>query len=338
MEYCGFDAGKMSSHFCIVNEAREVLRTGKVCNRARDLAKLFGAMAPMRVVIEASSKSFWLADQLRCLGHQPVVVDPGRTKAIGAARIKHDKLDARVLAELCQANLLAAVDQPCQETRLARMPVAVRAGLVRARAQLINTVRSIADSEGIEIPGSSPVRFTTAVELAAKPMPAAMAQALHPLIESIDALAASIAECDRSLAETAEKDPVMNLLQTCPGVGKICSAGFAYAIRDPKRFRSGRTVGAYLGLVPSLYASGKTYRSGHITKCGNHQTRWLLTMAANALLRSKQDSAIKRWGLQLAARVGRKKAVTAIARKLAAVLWAMWRNQRPFEPRLVKDR
>jgi transposase len=270
------------------------------------------------------------------LGHQPIVVDPGRTKAIGAARIKHDKLDARVLAELCQADLLAEVNQPTESERLARMPVSVRAGLVKARAQLMITVRSIADSEGIEIPGSTAPHFTTAVELASSPMPEAMSISLRPMIEAIDKLTEAITQCEQAINEVAKNDPVMQLLQTCPGVGPISAAGYAQTIRDPRRFTSGRAVGAYLGLVPTLYASGKTYRRGGITKCGNRQARWLLTMAANALLRSSQDTAIKCWGTRLAAKIGRRKAVTAIARKLASVLWAMWRDQRPFEPRLAK--
>jgi transposase len=289
----------------------------------------------MRFVLEASGKSFWLADQLRRLGHAAVVVDPGRTKAIGAARIKHDRLDARVLGELGQADLLAAVDQPSQELRLARMPVTVRAGLVRARVQLINTVRSIADSEGVGIPGAMSAHFTGAAERIAADMPEAMRVALRPMLDAIDGLSAAIAECDQAIQAVAERDPVMQLLQSCPGVGPIGAAAFTQVIRDPKRFPSGRAVGAYLGLVPTLYASGKTYHRGSITKCGNRHARWMLCIAANALLRTKQDNALKRWGEKLALRLGRRKAIVALARKLSAVLWAMWRDMRPFEPRLV---
>jgi transposase len=335
MMYCGLDAGKKSSHFCIVNEERAVQREGKVRNRVEDLDKVFGVLKPMRIVIEASRKSFWLADQLRRLGHRPVVVDPGKTKAIGASRIKHDKLDARVLAELCQANLLAEVDPPNEQQRLARMPLVARSSMVRARSLLIATAKSLLDSEGIEVPGASSANFPKAVSLASRPLPEAMAAAIHPMLEAIQALTEKIAECEKAIAADARDNPVAQLLRTCPGVGPICSAGYIHAIRDPRRFSSGRAVGTYLGLVPTLYASGGTYRRGRITKCGNRQARWLLTMAANSLLRSRQDSAIKRWGLKLAAKSGRKKAVTAVSRKLAAVLWAMWRKGRPFEHRIA---
>ena len=114
MRHCGLDVGKGSSYFCIVDEKRNILTEGKVRNRTKDLKNTFGERPTMRIVLEASSKSFWLAEQLRRLGHRPIVVDPGKTKAIGAARIKHDKLDAKVLAELCQADLLAEVNQPAR--------------------------------------------------------------------------------------------------------------------------------------------------------------------------------------------------------------------------------
>ena len=118
MQYCGLDLGKMSSHFCIMDKKRRVQKRGQVRTRISDLTKSFGRMQSMRIVLEASTKAFWVADQLEEMGHDVVVVDPGRTKAIGAASIKHDKLDAQVLAELCAADLLATVDRPTKEQRM----------------------------------------------------------------------------------------------------------------------------------------------------------------------------------------------------------------------------
>ena len=95
MTYCGIDMGKKSRNFCLVDEKRNVLKEGKVKNTREDLRKAFGRRPPMRICVEASTKSFWMADRLRELGHTVVVVDPGRTKAIGAGMIKNDRLDAR---------------------------------------------------------------------------------------------------------------------------------------------------------------------------------------------------------------------------------------------------
>ena len=114
MNYCGIDLGKKSSYFHIVDGERKTVTAGKLANNVGAIRKAFANRDPLRIVVEASCKAFWMADRLKELGHEVIVVDPGRTKAIGAARIKHDKLDARILAELCQTGLLAAVDIPTQ--------------------------------------------------------------------------------------------------------------------------------------------------------------------------------------------------------------------------------
>jgi transposase len=119
---------------------------------------------------------------------------------------------------------------------------------------------------------------------------------------------------------------------TAPGVGPIVASYFMMAVRDPSRFSTGRQVGAYIGLVPSLYESGQTRRRGRITKHGSRRVRWALTMAANAILRTRAPSRLRDWGLALVPRLGRKKAVVAIARKLASVLWSMWQHETNFVP------
>lgn len=337
MQYCGLDLGKKSSNFCIVDEKRAIVREGKVRNRVHELVRLFGKLSPMKIAVEASTKAFWIADRLRDLGHEPVVVDPGRTKAIGAAFIKHDKLDARILATLCAADVLAEIDQPTEEQRLARMSVVARDGLVRSRVKLIQMVRSMLDSEGIELKKCAPDVFADRVSSLRGELPEEMAGAIEPVLAGIQMLTEQIAECDSRIEESFAKDPDAQLLMTVPGVGPIVAACFLMAVRDPSRFKSGREVGAYLGLVPSLYQSGKTYRRGRITKHGNRQARWALSVAANVLLSVvKQPSALRQWGLEVAARRGRKTAVVAVARKLAAVLWSMWKHRRPFEPRLAE--
>jgi transposase len=336
MHYCGLDLGKKSSRFCIVDGKRKIVREGNVRNRASELMPVFGKLSKMRIAIEASTKAFWIADRLRELGHDPVVVDPGRTKAIGAALIKHDKLDARVLASLCAADVLAVVDQPSEAQRMARMPVVVRDGLVRCRVQLVTMVRSILDSEGIEVPSSATGRFVDrVVDDVWDELPEKIQSAIEPALNAIHMLSEQIDDCSRQLKESMENDEDAQLLMTVPGVGPVVAACFLLAVRDPSRFKTGRQVGAYLGLVPSLYQSGQTNRRGRITKHGNRQARWALTVAANVLLRSRSPSALREWGRELVTRIGRKKAVVALARKLAAVMWAMWRNKQTFEPRLA---
>jgi transposase len=338
MKYCGLDLGKKSSHFCVMNEKKEIVKEDKVSNREENIVKVFGKLEPMRIAIEASSKAFWIADVLEKCGHVPVVTDPGRTKAIGAAKIKHDKLDAKVLAMLCVADLLVEVNRPTVAQRLGRMPVVARDGLVRSRTMLVNQVRSMLDSEGIIVKPCATEVFVDHVVDMWDDLPTEMGDAIEPVLDTIHALTEEIKACDKKIEKAIKQDEEAKLLMTAPGVGPIVAACFLMAIRDPARFESGRHTGAYLGLVPSLYQSGKTHRRGRITKHGNKQARWALSMAANAVLnpRLKQRSALREWGRSLAKRIGRKKAVVAVARKLASVLWSMLRNQKPFEPRLAE--
>ncbi len=146
-----------------------------------------------------------------------------------------------------------------------------------------------------------------------------------------------IAVCDEAIKENIENDPAAKLLMTAPGVGPIIASCFIMAIRDPNRFDSGRSVGAYLGLVPSLYQSGQTCRRGRITKQGNRQARWALTMAASVLISIvTKESPLRSWGIELAKKIGRKKAIVAVARKLAGLLWSMWKNNCEYKVNYAK--
>jgi transposase len=337
MNYCGFDLGKKSSHFHIVDGERKTVTAGKLRNNVDAIRKNFAHREPMRIVVEASCKAFWMADRLKEMGHDVVVVDPGRTKAIGAGRIKHDKLDARVLAELCQTGLLAPVDIPTLDQRMSRLPFTSRDTLVRSRAQLSNCVQSILDGEGVELPATWSGNFSDIVRAAVPHMPPAMVPTVERMLRAFDELSKLIHECDKKIEEVAETDPEIKLLMSVPGVGPLTAAAFVHIIRDPKRFKSGRKVGTYLGLVPSLYASGQTMIKGGITKCGNKNLRLLLHIGAGALMRTRRDTALKRWAVKLSERIGRKKAKSAIARKMATILWAVWRYRTPFEARLPAE-
>jgi len=333
MKYCGFDLGKKSSVFCIIDEDRKVVRRGKVRNERDDLACIFIEEGPMQVALEASGKAFWVADQLEQLGHEVHVVDPGRTKAIASARIKHDKLDALILATLCQAKLMFTVDRPTQAERLRRAPFVSRDGLVRTRTKLINLVRSLLDGEGFGVPSCTPKTFHRRVRDVLSALPKLLAEGVAPLLDSIEAINKSIKTAEDAMLRDAEQNETITRLQSIPGVGPMTAACFVYTIRRPERFKSRRQVGSYVGLVPSLYQSGKTLRQGHITKQGHRATRWLVTQAASVMLRMKHDNYLTRWAMSVAERGGRKKAVVALARRLAEVMWMMWRSGRGFEAR-----
>jgi transposase len=186
-------------------------------------------------------------------------------------------------------------------------------------------------SEGFVLPQASPKRLVALLDASPPPdIPPALYDALLPLLEALRGLDTNIEASTEPVFQQGKTDPVLQRLQTVPGVGPITASLFVSAIGDPHRFSSGRAVGAYLGLVPRLYQSGSTQRRGRITKHGNAEARWALTLAANSLLLSKGDTDLQRWARSLAERIGRKKACCAIARKLASVLWSMWKNEQSF--------
>lgn len=335
MDYCGLDLGRRSSRFCVVDKERNILREGNVRNRNEDLERVFGKEEPMRIVVEARTTSFWTAEVLRACGHDVRVVDPNRTKAIGSGLIKHDKLDARVLAQLAAAGLLAEVRIPGKQERLARLPITSRDVLVRSRTKIINCIRGMFASQGIILPAGKSQRLVALLYERRDQLPAELFSAVEPLIDTLVAMDLCVDASTDMLKHRSKDDPVIERLQSVPGVGLITASIFVSTIQDPGRFSTGRAVGAYLGLVPRLYQSGSTLRKGRITKHGNRNARWALTMAANSLLLAKSDSALERWARKLAVRVGRKKAICAIARKLANIMWSLWKNETRFEPQLT---
>jgi len=336
VNYCGMDIGKKTSHVCILDEQRKIVLERAIATRPSAILKALGDLPPMRIAIEASGRSFWIADRLEEAGHAVVVVDPGKTKAIGASKIKNDRLDARVIASLNAADLMAPVYRPTAEQRVARMPVNARGVLVQNRVRSTNCVRGLLASEGIEVRSCTAKKFADRVRQ--MELPPEIAAAVAPLLDAIEAMVASIESYNASIERRAKADPVLRRLTTAHGVGAITASAFVGTIHDPHRFDNAGQVAAYVGLAPSLYSSGATHRIGGITKRGNRELRSLLTMAANAMMRGHQESKLRTWALKVAERQGRKKAVVALARRLAGVLWRMWLREEDFRANPVPRR
>ena len=153
---------------------------------------------------------------------------------------------------------------------------------------------------------------------------------VDPLVETIAALTQQIALLDKEFKETSQEDPVALRLQTVPGVGPIVSLGYMAWMDDPTRFGKSRDVGACLGLRPCLRSSGGKDRSGPITREGDREMRRLLVQAGHALLLCRKESALGRWANQLVERVGKKKAVVGIARKLSVIMHTVWVQEEDF--------
>ena len=202
--------------------------------------------------------------------------------------------------------------------------------LVRSKVSLTNAIRGTLRSAGYRVEGTTLARFLRNLHEA--PIPSDLRVALDPLVETLVEVAGRVTRLTKDLEVEARSDEVLQRLQSIPGVGPIVSLAFMGWIDDPKRFRRSREVGTYAGLRPSLRSSGAVEHRGRITREGDPEMRRLLTQSAHVLLRCSQDCALKQWGQQLVARVGKKKATVALARKLAILLHRLWATGVTFKP------
>lgn len=299
------------------------------------LRRFFEGRASSLVVVEAGGTSAWVARLAEEAGHEVLVANPRRVKLISESSRKTDRVDARMLARLAQADpaLLAPVKHRSEQTQRSRGLLRVRGCLVRQRTESINVVRGLLRGFGYRIRMGATARFTR--RFAQLELPAELREMVSLLLETIDHLSAQIAKADQAIERLAERHPAIDLLKTVPGVGQLIATNYVLCIEDPERFAKARDVTGFLGLNPRVHQSGAVLRIGGITKEGDGELRRLLVQGAHVLLRSKQDSDLKRWGLRLKERAGTKKAVVAVARKLAVVLLVMWRDGAAFEPCLA---
>ena len=333
----GIDVGDEWSHVFVEDfEAGEVLFEGRVRTEAGAVEELFRRWPGLRIALEVGTHSRWLKEALEGLGHEVLVANARKLRCIWGSTNKQDRLDARVLAKV--AHVDPALLYPVRHRgRGAQEDLAVlraRAHLVMARVDAVLMVRGMVKAHGGRIPGCETGRFH---EVAAAWMPPGLRAALMPVLEVLRGLSASIEAYDRQLETMArEKYPEVRALTQVPGVGTIVALTYVLTLEDPGRFRKSREVGPALGLVPRRDQSGATDRHLPITKTGDAYLRSLLVESAQCILRrNSKTSDLKDWGRRRAERgggAGKRRAVVAVARKLAVLLHRLWVTQAEYVP------
>jgi transposase len=268
-------------------------------------------------------------DKLAAWGHDPRMLDTTRVRQIGVGqhKRKNDPIDAEAMAMAVEANRIPEAHVLSPARRALRAQLNVRGALVETRAQYVTTARGLARAAGVLLPSCDVENFVAKVDAASLDEPTRAL--LAPLVTVLRAVETEIVRVEHILSGFAEKDPILKLCATVPGVGLIVAGTFVSVIDEARRFKNAHSVGAYLGLVPSESTTGgpDKRRLGSITKQGNRMARAMLVQAAWTILRSRdRDDPLKRWAEQLAKTRGKRIAVVALARKLAGVLWAMWRD------------
>jgi transposase len=326
--YVGLDIGK-TAEFCEVRQEQVTARA--TVRKEKELEALLGpGTGRARVVFEACREAWYLHDLLTGWGHEVWVVDTTRVRqlGIGQHKRKNDRIDAEVLARAGETGRVPRAHVLSHASQRLRMQLGVRRALVETRAQYVGSIRSMLRSEGLVVPSCAVEAFVG--KLKAARLPPAVHSVIKPLVVALEAIGPQVEKVDEELDKLCADQPVVQLLSSAPGVGRIVSAAYISVIDNPGRFRNAHQVEAYLGLVPSESTSGKR-KLGAITKQGNAYLRSMLVQAAWNVLRQRATDPLKSWGLALAKKRGKRVAVVAIARRLAGILWAMWRNNSCYD-------
>lgn len=335
--YCGIDLGVKSSAFCFVDETGKVLEEGPVTMDEQSLKRIFGSWEPMKMVVEACPMAEWVCQLLEELGHEAVIIDARRAKAVISSKTKTDKIDARKLAQLCRTNWFNPVHRKSASARELRCKHTVRKGLISAQKGMSSRIRGIFRLYGVQVGKVAQGGFYERVTSLLERIPTGLTDSLSALLRVWDETTKELHELTRRLEREVRKDPLCRHLMSVDGVGPITASTFIATIDDPSRFANGDQVASYLGLVPREYQSGETHYRGRITKEGDQLLRTLLVEAATSLLSHvKRRSKLKEFGQRLQKGKGFGKARVAVARKLACILWAMWISGKSFEHQAVR--
>ncbi|MEK6371132.1 MAG: IS110 family transposase [Acidobacteriota bacterium] len=332
----GIDLGDRVSHYVALDSAGERAAEGPVPTTSDGFEKRFASIGAKVIAIETGTHSPWVSRLLKRLGHCVTVANSRKLRLIYENRKKNDDVDAEYLARLVRLDpkLLSPVEHRSED---AQQQVAVfrsRDVLVKTRSRLIVHVRGAVKSTGVRVPVCSAEAF---VKRAEPVIPRQLRPALEPILLSIKQLDAQIKIFDRHIEKLA-KDEYRDaqILTQITGVGALTAVAFMVTIGDRSRFARSRTVGAWVGLVPGQRASGQSDPQQRITKEGDNYLRHLLINCAHYILGPfGPDCDLRRHGLAIAARGGKntkKRAIVAVARKLAVLMHRLWTTRAIYEP------
>lgn len=331
----GLDVADKSSTYVGLNQEGQVVCTGKVATQPAAIERQFGRLTPCRIALEAGTHSAWLSRTLYGLGHEVIVANPRQIPLIFRSTKKNDREDAEGLARLARLDpkLLRPLEHRGAQAQADLALLRARDALVRHRSALISAARGLVKSLGDRIPQCSAEAFP---DKARQCLSEEALRVVGPLLDGTTGLTAQVRRYDKEVAELgAERYPQTTVLRQVNGVGPLTSLAFVLCIEDPWRFQRSRQVGCYVGLTPRQHESGESKPQLRITKAGDELLRRLLVQSAHYILGPfGLECELRAWGLKLAAqgRQGKKRAVVAVARKLAVLLHRLWLGGEVYDP------
>jgi len=332
MDHVAIDLGSRLSQVCVRSEDGEIKREYQMATKA--LSKVMAQWPPSRVVVETAAGAFAMADAALGCGHQVRVVPATlvRSLGVGSRGIKTDRRDARILSEVSTRIDLPSVHVPSHHARECKSLCGMREALVESRTKLINTVRGWLRGRTEQIRRGAAKGFAQRVcdhfQRKGQLLPAYVQRQL----DAIDQLSAHIHQADGQLKTLANSTDICRRLMSVPGVGPVTAVRYVAAIDDRERFCDAHQVESYIGLTPGEHASSLRKRRTGITKAGAPRLRWALLQAAWVLRRRRPLDPIVLWSRQIEKRRGKFIAVVALARKMAGVMYAMWRDGTCYDP------
>jgi transposase len=332
----GLDLGDRFSQYCILNEAGEVILEGRFPTTPKGIVEMFSKVPRSRIALETGTHSPWVSRQLARFEHEVIVAHARSVRLIGDSSRKDDQYDARTLARLARIDpgLLGPVRHRSAKAQIHLTEIRARAVLVSARTALVNAARGLTKSYGERLEKCGTQQMNRE---AAKGLSQELREALDPLLEEIESLNQRIAHYERRIEKISNQTyPSVALLKQVKGVGTLIALTYVLTLDDPHRFRRSRDAGCFVGLRPGRRNSGMSQPQLHISKEGDRYLRTMLVQGAHYILGPfGEDSDLRRWGLMLAQRGGKnakKRAVVAVARKLAVLLHKLWVSGEVYEP------
>jgi len=334
--YIGVDLGDKKHQVCVTGKDGSILSEAPVANTREAIIKLAEDHPGALFAIEVGAHSPWISRLLEENGCQVIVANARKLRAIYTNERKCDEKDARMLAKLVRVDpsLLHPIHHGTEADQRHRLTLTLRDTLVRQRVAAISSLRFSLKSLGLRLPGCSTAAFVGKCRSSLRD--AELLAAAEPLLAVLEELTKQIKELDKKIRQAATvHHPETALLEQVAGVGPVTSLSFVLAVGDPARFADPRQVGAYFGLVPKRDQSGESDKELPIGKTGNKEMRRLLNQAAHYILGPfGPDTDLRRHGLKLASRGGKaakKKALVAVARKLAVLMLVLWRDQSSYQ-------
>jgi transposase len=309
--FAGLDVSVKETSVCIVDDTGSIVREVKVVSEPEALLQVLGnpIYRFKRIGLEAGPLSQWLFSALAEAGLPAICVETRHMRAVLQAQInKTDRNDARGMAQMMRAGLYRPVHVKTLRSQKLRMLLTHRKLLQSKAIAIDNDLRGTLRNFGLKVGVVGTVKFEARIKELVENLPD-LAELVEPLL----------------IVRRTLRDEVCRRLMTVPGVGPVVALTYRATVDVPARFRNSKAVGAVFGLTPSRYQSGEINRTGAISKCGDEMMRVMLYEAAQVMLtRTNKWSWLKAWAMQIARHRGMKKAIVALARRLAVILHRIW--------------